>query len=269
MAEEAGRRTGVLAGERGTCEVEELAAVVVTECPRRDPLRDGHERSPFHAGPARRVRQGGGTEGREVPAEEVLEALVLGHLPGWKPLGCEPEQVGSPALPRAGGRHAHERNPRSRPDRRAPRREQRVDLAAVPRASGKRGLELLLHELEVGRGLVPAPRPEPPLAARRADARCEGPVVPRGDDVDRRAHERALHRVLALECSCEGVALEPVEHRPEPDVRRRRVLRLEPGDTLECPAERELRPGEQQLAREERPVEPPRRERHGRTAAFR
>jgi hypothetical protein len=50
------------------------------------------------------------------------------------------------------------------------------------------------------------------------------------------------------------VPLEPIEHRPEADVRRGGVLGLEPGDTLECAAERELRPGEQQLAGEEGPV---------------
>ena len=199
----------------------------------------------------------------------MLEALVLGHLLRRQPLPGEPEEIGAAALPRPRGRHADERDRHARPDRRALLGQQRVDLLPVPRPPREGALELPGDEVEVRGGLVSPPRPEPPVATRRADACREAPVVARRDDVDRRAHQRPLDGATALQRAGQVVAREAVEHRPQPNVRRRRVLRLEAADALERAADREPRPREQELAREERAVQPPRRERHGRTAALR
>jgi hypothetical protein len=87
--------------------------------------------------------------------------------------------------------------------------------------------------------------------------------------VDGRAHERALNGPLPLERAGEIAELEGVDHRPEPDVRRGRVLRLQAADPLERSTERHSRALEQELAREQRPVQPARREDHGRTSALR
>jgi hypothetical protein len=73
--------------------------------------------------------------------------------------------------------------------------------------------------------------------------------------VDRRAHQRRLHRALAHEGAGEVGELEPLQARPEADVRGRRVLCLEPGDLLEGAGEGQRRTREQELAREQRPVQ--------------
>ena len=61
--------------------------------------------------------------------------------------------------------------------------------------------------------------------------------------------------MAALERPREGVALEAVEARGERQVRRRRVLRLEPAEPLDGAGRGERLSLEQELTREERPVE--------------
>ena len=58
-----------------------------------------------------------------------------------------------------------------------------------------------------------------------------------------------------LERSRERLALEAVDAGGERQVRRRRVLRLEPGDPLDGAGRGEGLSLEQELAREERPIE--------------
>src|SRR6185436_7107011 len=92
------------------------------------------------------------------------------------------------------------------------------------------------------------------------------------DDVDRAAHECGLDHGASFECTREVVALEPAEARPEPDVRVRRVLILDPGNTLERARDRHAHALEQELAREQRAVQlalGERALRHGRTLASR
>ncbi len=73
--------------------------------------------------------------------------------------------------------------------------------------------------------------------------------------MDGRAHDRRLHDPAALEGSSEIVAFEAVHPRPQADVHRRRVLRLEPAHALEDPGDRRAGPLEQELAREQSAVE--------------
>jgi beta-lactam-binding protein with PASTA domain len=75
--------------------------------------------------------------------------------------------------------------------------------------------------------------------------------------VDRHPHQRPLYDRAPLERAREVVALESGQARPEPDVRRGRVLRLDSAHALEGPWERELGALEQQLPREERAVQLP------------
>ena len=83
----------------------------------------------------------------------------------------------------------------------------------------RRGGHISLRQLS-------AVEPEPPRQASAPDRRREEQGVARGDDVDRRAHEPALNGPPALEGASQVGALEPLEPRPERDVRGRRVLRL-------------------------------------------
>jgi hypothetical protein len=73
--------------------------------------------------------------------------------------------------------------------------------------------------------------------------------------VDRHPHERRLDDRPSLERARKGVALEAVEPRPQPDVHRRRVLRLQPTDALQGTGQRHAQPLEQQLARQQGAVE--------------
>jgi hypothetical protein len=75
--------------------------------------------------------------------------------------------------------------------------------------------------------------------------------------VDRRAHERSLHDLAPLERARERISLEAGDARPQPDVHRRRVLRLECPHPLERLRQGELLALEQQLAGEQRPVQRP------------
>ena len=79
-------------------------------------------------------------------------------------------------------------------------------------------------------GALHAPRPSPPLFA---DRDRERPVVAPRDDVDRAAHQRRLHERPPLERAGHGLALEAVDPRPEADVGRRRVLRLDAAHPLD------------------------------------
>jgi len=51
--------------------------------------------------------------------------------------------------------------------------------------------------------------------------------------VDRVPHQRGLHDGAPLERGGQRVALEALQPRPQADVHRRRVLRLDAGDLLE------------------------------------
>jgi hypothetical protein len=95
----------------------------------------------------------------------------------------------------------------------------------------------------------------PPLAPRRARRQRERPVVARGDRVDRHAHERRLDDRAPLERARQRTALELRHPRPQPDVHRRRVLRLQAADSGDRLRDWGGRGLEQPLAREHRAVE--------------
>src|SRR5262249_14294404 len=89
----------------------------------------------------------------------------------------------------------------------------------------------------------------------------ERPVIRLRDEVDRGPHERPLHHPALLEGTVEVGALEALDPRPEPDVHRRRVLRLKGAHPLEHPRDREPDTVEQELSSEEPSVQAAGRER--------
>src|SRR5262249_44566933 len=78
---------------------------------------------------------------------------------------------------------------------------------------------------------------EPPLPAAVSEASREQWKVLRRDGVDRAAHEGRLDRATLLQRLRQSVSSEVSQARPKPDVRRGRVLRLQPAEALEGPCE--------------------------------
>ena len=133
--------------------------------------------------------------------------------------------------------------------------DQLLDLAAPQRAPGEPRAQPARRGAHVARAEAVAVGLQPPVAARALDGERQRPVVARGDEVDRRAHQRPLHDAAALQRARQRVALEALQPRPQPDVHRRRVLRLQAAHALERPRDRERRALEQHLAGEQRAVE--------------
>jgi hypothetical protein len=102
---------------------------------------------------------------------------------------------------------------------------------------------------------VPPVHALPPGTLVAGDRDGEGPEVALRDDVDRRAHQRRLHDLPPLQRPREVTQGEPVEPRPEADVRGRRVLRLQAADSLERPRHRQPGALEQELPRQQRAVQ--------------
>ena len=73
--------------------------------------------------------------------------------------------------------------------------------------------------------------------------------------MDGRAHQRPLDDAAALERTGQLVALEAFDARPEADVHRRRVLRLNPADPVEGLGNGRLRAFEEQLPSQEGAVQ--------------
>ena len=61
----------------------------------------------------------------------------------------------------------------------------------------------------------------------------ERPVVAARDDVDRVAHQRRLDEGTPFESTRHRLPLQAVDPRPEADIRRRRVLRLDAAHPLD------------------------------------
>src|SRR5438067_9426462 len=99
-----------------------------------------------------------------------------------------------------------------------------------------------------GRGIGDLARPHPPLLPRLPNGRREWPVVRGRNEVDRRAQQRALHDRPLLQCRVEVGPRKTVHPRPQSDVHRRRVLRLEPAHLLEHRGDRQPRWPQQELA---------------------
>jgi hypothetical protein len=72
--------------------------------------------------------------------------------------------------------------------------------------------------------------------------------------VDRRPHEGGLDHAPVLERRGEVPTAEVAQPGPQPDVARRRVLRLEAAHLLDRLGDRQLHPLEEQLSGEQRAV---------------
>ena len=98
-------------------------------------------------------------------------------------------------------------------------------------------------------------RGRPVVGAERTPRRGERPVVARRDDVQRPALQERLDDLLLLERARQLRVLEAVDARVQRQVRRRRVLRLQPTEQLDDLRNAGRLPLEEALARQERAVQ--------------
>ena len=252
--QEANRRGRVGIGERRAGEVEQLIALLVAEPAQLYTLERRLDRRQLEAGPVRDVVRRGWAEALEIPPDEQLNSVFGAYVLRTYPVRGECIEVGSSLLPGTRRRHPHELEPE--PDPRAPgfRAERLDDLGLPARAGGEEPADPGRGTFKLLLGEFVDPRS---LAATPAQRDGERPVVALRDEVDRRSHERAPDDAPPLERAGERVALQALDTRPEPDIHRRRVLRLEPAHALEHAWQGRAHSLEQQLPREQRPVQLP------------
>ena len=109
------------------------------------------------------------------------------------------------------------------------------DSAAID-ALSQHGFQLVEGEADVDAGAAGVPGP--PHPAVRAHGLGQRRVVGRGHHVDRAAHHPALDDPAAGQGVGEVGAAEPGQSRPQADVGRRAVLRLQPAHPLDRPIAR-------------------------------
>ncbi len=197
-------------------------------------------------------------EAPEVAPHEVCGAMRAADHRRPQPVVGGSVQVRPAPLPGAGGRHPDQLEPEAD----APRGvlpDQLLNLGAAQRTACEGAPDPCRRRRHGPRfRRVDA---DPPATPGVADGQRKRPVVARGDEVDGRAHQRPLRHRSPLERPRQPGALEALDPRPEPDVHRRGVLRLEAGHALERPGQGERFPPEEQLAGEQSAIQLTPRER--------
>ncbi len=258
--QEADRRRLLGIGQRAACDVEQLVAVLGPEAAQAHAVEDRGQLTRRQARVGDDVATRRRAEAGEVAPDELSRGVDRAELRRRAdPVLGGGEEVGAAALPRSRGRDADEVDPLA--DAEGVRlADERVELVAPDRLAGLG--EMITHargELEHLRLIrAAAHAAQPQRAPRRAGAERERPEVGLGDEVDRDAHERRLDDRAPLERPRQLVALKPATYpRPQADVHRRRVLRLDRADRMENLADRAVLPErlEQALACEHRAVE--------------
>jgi hypothetical protein len=122
--------------------VQQLPALLVVEVAQPEPLHGRPQGGETDAGPVGCVRERGGAEGGEVPAQQVVERVRLVDLRPLHPALGSYVEVGAPALPGARRRRAHELDGHGVPHQRrvlGPERPDDVEeLVAAARPVGER-----------------------------------------------------------------------------------------------------------------------------------
>ena len=227
----------------------------------RNRSRDGGEQACRNAGPRRDVLERGRPEAAEVRPDEMVVAVRLRDRARPDPLLGERIVIRAAPLPRPRRRRADDVLPELRAS---------VELLRRDWAREERRPELRRPPPHLTRGRLVDP--QLPFANSPPQACRVRPVLPGGDEVDGRPHQRPLDDRSALESARQLLAAEALETRPQPDVRVRRVLVLDAAQALECAGNGQRRAFEEQLPGEQRPVQLPLGEHalaHGRNASSR
>ena len=130
-----------------------------------------------------------------------------------------------------------------------------VQLGLVQRPGSQRGDAAFGGGAQLVGSQTGALHPQPPGEPRAADRVGDRPEVPGGHHVDGGAHEGRLDDSAPMQGPVEVAAAEAVETRPQADVRRRRVLRLDATHPFHRHRQAAAVPVQQSLPREHRPVQ--------------
>src|SRR5438477_5845099 len=212
-----------------------------------------------NATPGRYVGDGRRTERAEMPADDELVCrLGLRPLPqprGWRNVPGELPvlEMGARRLPhQAAGRDRRPGEPAAEPfvPGGAGRKvgvAELLDVAAGPRSSRGKSHDLFMQHLKVSECWAAgrAPRAEAALHRRERIGR----VLPGRHKMQRRAHQRRLHDLAAIDRPGQLRALEACKTRPERDVWRRRPLALKAAETLDRIDDADLMALQQELPR--------------------
>ena len=215
---------------------------------------DGGELGRGEAGEGGDILDRGGPEAAEVAADEVILRVLAGDVRGREPVGGQAVEVRAAALPRPRRRDAHEVEPE-------PRRARPVfpssESVSFRRTLCCRRSAPRRHSAAAAVAAGPSSRAWRAATPRGAPRgrRSRRPIVGGGDEVDGAAHQRRLDHLARLERARERVALEAGDPRPQPEVHRRRVLRLQPAHPLEHARGRQAGALQQPLAGEQRSIE--------------
>jgi hypothetical protein len=244
---------------------EELAALLVAEREQIGPQLLEHRSQPGDAGECLRVLDARRAVGGQVAADEPRHRERLGRDAVKPGLGGEVGRRAS-AAPQPARRHLDEG------DELADAHRERIGIAAGPALAQPRA-ELaerarLVEERPRGPfqlAVIDAGRPSVGRVPRRSlDCRphqlAQRQAVARRDQVDGGAHERYAHDLAVEEQLLERLRPEAGDARPQADVGRPRRLRLDPDQMLDGGERRNPAPAQQELAGEQRPVQPHRRE---------
>ena len=255
-------------GRGASDEVEELAAALISPVPQ---LAGGIERpdrraEPHHGEPrpGRDIRDGRGPERREIPPHQQHQTVRLGPERRAEPgLGGD-HQRPSPERPRTAARRLDQRRRAADPP------PQRVaGLGIVDALDRSEPVPQLVVRARRGRERLDlGPQPGQPLGvgteaaheprARREhglDRGTQEQVVLGRHRVERRAHQPGLDEAAVLEGLGHLGRVEALEPCPQGEVRRRRLLRLEPADGRGGLDDVEPAPLKEVLAREGRAVQ--------------
>src|SRR5712692_7584320 len=244
---------------KGAREVEQDATGLVAKATEAQPLDHRKHRRGRQAGPARDIGQPGGPKAAEVAANQQLDPLGFCGLARAHPFLSQAVQVRARALPGPRRRHADHVEPQAQPGPRdggdSFRGQERFQLGGAGRAA----LELLTPDgrdsLHVEAMQLVPDDAQPPFAPSRSDSSQQDGIVRLRHRMDRAAHQSALDRISIHERVRKCGASEISQSRPQTDVAGRRVLRLQAADGLERARQRKWGSLEQQLAREQGPIE--------------
>ena len=240
LGQEAGRRGRVGVGPRRVGQVEQLAAVGVTE--RREGGSDVVDGRPEtgHARPRTDVGEGRRPERGQVASDPDM---LVRRAVGWfaQPGLHRRPGDGSGSAPHAARRHLDEREVGGhrvghrllvavRPALREPSTEGRATQRSVGQDLATGGDERL--DVDVPEAAGERARGEP-TGQRGLRPGSQRERVARGHEVDGRAHQRGSDRPTVLDRRSELAGVEAVQPRPEPDVRRQRRLRLHANEVLD------------------------------------
>src|SRR3989442_3315838 len=217
-------------------EIDELSPLLILKSSQRESTRDRSNLRERDTGPIGDLADGCRSEPAEITPNHMLETGGL-RDPSWSyPLFGQGVEVGAALVPGARGRNANHVDPLR--DTIPGQCWVASCGEQVPQAGGPTWAAAEVLSASRDRGLhvdcaEPLACASPPFLARLLDGRHEECIVSRRDHVNRAPQQGALDHLPPLERGRQRATPEGIQARPETDVARWGVLRLQPADTFE------------------------------------